>query len=253
MQEALRLEMLEAIGVKPLLPRYRFTLAKNSQPPVEQLGEPIVDEPMAYADVSEIPAITEDISADVAPVSSRSAALSEELSVLDSIKHTLAGTTAETSKPLRFRLRFVRVGELLMLLSQPALEWKEQKPAQQFFQDIYWALSGKRAEFWNEAQFEWPPSKQFPFAADVDMARQTLLSFLQQQMQQPPAQWVLAWGEEAVEQLLDEAAGVGEVAFCEPYKILQLKPLNSYWQEPQSKALLWQQLQVVRKAMSIDA
>jgi hypothetical protein len=154
---------------------------------------------------------------------------------------------------IKYRHRLVRVGELLMLLDQPSLEWHDNEQCKTFFADIYFALTSKKFEYWSDTQFDWPPVKNFPYANDATVAQQSLQAFVDEQVQQPPCKWVLVWGQSVTRSLLGKALAAGEMEFMGNLPVLVIENYQDYWREPVKKQILWQQLQVVKKSLAGNA
>lgn len=279
MLESQRREIMEAMGVRILLPRFQLCAAKPSCRLVELNSEPVNN---ANTDQIELPVnaqhknislesltavfsetkIEAEVNTEAHTTTHTDAAenltlgkhalpanIAQELNALVDIKKTLQAKEYSKELALKFRYRLIRVGELLMLVDQPTIEWQESTAAKQFFSDIYFALTDKKPEYFSEAQFDWPPAKQFPYAHDREMAKQTLHSFMQEQMQQPACLWILLWGPQLTINLFELAPKIGEVDFINNTSALVLDSMQHYWQEPASKVLLWQSLQTVKKSL----
>lgn len=292
MHDASRREILHAMGLKTLQPRFVLANAKPSpvivaveeqagstkdpsgidglqtsqldqvqavaghlaghlDSPVQPLSEPQSQAQQTPVAIDSLTAeLEKNLGASVA--NNKSLNVDDELSALNDIKQQLD----EAAKPLRFRLRLVRVGELLMVLNQPALEWQEEKNAQKFFSDIYYAIKREQsANVWQSVQFDWPPSKNLPFAEDMDMARQTCCSFIQEQMReihQVSAKHIIVWGKPLTDYILTEKIDVGEIAFMEDIPVLCVDELEHYWTEPENKRLLQQYLQSVKLEVTAE-
>ena len=272
--------ILDAMGVKLLHPRYRFVAAKPSPLLTTNIAAAnsnqgaVANEPAEVAkDVSDVEKPLQRQTPDPAISGSTLGVKTQQESKLESVAEVLADlrplqTSAEKlatkntadaalspstgAKPLKFRYRFIRVGALLMMIEQPALEWKFEQEAKKFFSYIYFALSAKQFEYWHEVQFDWPPGKQFAFAEDHSVARETLLNFVKQQCQHPRANHILLWGNGCSQHLFDDLAAVGELLEYDELNLLQLHSLTDYWQQPENKKLLWQYLQPIRKALTTD-
>lgn len=258
MLDARREEMLQAMGVRMLYSRLQMPGAKIPAMVPVAIPDVLPGADPASADQRHLSPQTEVIPVEgEVPVQSTgrslSASISRELDL--PAPAPVAATVMHDSKPrekaLRFRCRIIRINELLMLVDQPMLEWHEANKAKPFFADIYFALTGKIPEFWSEAEFDWPPSRQFPHANNKAMAREALQSFLQQQLQQSGCNWLLAWGDRLGDNLFDQMPQAG-MGFIGSASVLLLEPLQYYWQDPPKKKLLWQMLQVVSKSLGAN-
>lgn len=160
-------------------------------------------------------------------------------SALETKANTNVGPISET---IRFRHRVIRVGELLMLIDQPLLEWAEEKKHCAFFNDIYFALYKKLPEYWQQSIFEWPPSKHFPMANDSDMAFATFTGFLQEHMQQPECHSIICWGEAVAKNVIDEPITIGDLLTANTIPVLVVDEVQQYLRHPLLKKSLWQAL-----------
>lgn len=277
MLESQRVELLSAMGVKAFHPRFQLAAAKPSiqlPKPVSSAAVVATDSPVLQSSqsdpVANIPvrsgSLVEQAQqilqsqqvagmqaalSDAESASTQASSIPSSLPQIDvgvskaakqlSVTENDVDTDSET-KALRFRQRLIRVGEYLMLLDQPALEWQDEKAAQQFFADIYFALHKKRPEFYASDIFEWPPAKNFPNAHDVNLAKSTLSGFLQRTMSNPECQFLICWGINAATYLIDKPA-VGQLSEYRHRPLLVADELSNYWQHPARKRLLWADLQ----------
>lgn len=239
-------QVLEDIGISLLQPRFVFPAAKAGQALVfEPLPPPAQAEP-AHTATHDAPAQASQ--SGPAPAAAGIAELSRTLGLPAAAPAPVATVpapdAAAPSASLRYRLRLVRVGRLLMLLDQPALQWAEQQAALRFFADIHFYLFGEPAAECSETVFTWPPARQFPLADDADCARQTLATFVSG-FAGDDVSWLLLWGETVTGRLLGKTVDKGEVLLHERLRLLQLDEVSAYWRQPASKRLLWQYLQAI--------
>jgi hypothetical protein len=261
MQEGQRRSLLESMGLRILRPRFRLTAAKPSPGLIIENAD-VTQTPqtvMASADVlirpviSEMPAVAV-INTDMnSPATAMASLFFEKKSAVGSLVDKSIETSGVTVKIIRYRHRLVRVGELLMLLDQPTLEWHDHEHCKVFFADIYFALTGKKFEYWSDKQFDWPPVKNFPYANDETVAQQSLQAFVDEQVQQPPCKSVLVWGQSVARSLLGKTLAAGEMEFMGNLPVLVVENYQDYWREPVKKQILWQQLQVVKKSLAGNA
>lgn len=240
--ESWQQEAFEAMGVTLLQPRFAFPAARAGHAVVT----PVQEKPVTVkADSPSAPSPD----TDTGPAFD-----------VSRLAEGLSGSPAET-KPvvepgeapggartaLRFRLRLMRFGKLLMLVDQPMLQWPDEQAAKAFFADIHYFIFGAMADDFNDQVFTWPPAKQFPLADDINCARQTVAGFIREMTADCDKPWLLLWGPQVAECLVENRSGNGEVVLQDNYRLLQLEPLSHYWQSPASKHLLWQHLQVIKK------
>ena len=274
MIELQRQEMLQAMGLKILQPRFQLLGAKISAT-LDVVSSPVssdltpVDaqiEAVVQADSQAVqsqtavqekntqaPSLVEQAEEIIQQQQTEAtakirASLLDEL-VVDksvSVKEEKTTITAAKKDTLRYRHRFIRVDELLFVINQPALEWQQAKEAKQFFSDIYYALNDRRPAYWSELQFDWPPSKQFPLAADKQVAQQTLHSFMQQQMTVNTCNSIVVWGKTVASNIFSDIPQLGELTFIDDSHVLLVDDYLNYWQQPESKRLLWQYLQALK-------
>ena len=269
MQEALRRMMLEDMGLRVYQPRFQFPGAKASVAlsqgnMLDNVADDVVIRPVAETSSSNtatqslsdkahniFPSETvSDITQETVQAAS-SPVFSEQVSELFPDKTVLQIPVTGQSEvmPIRFRYRIVRVGDFLMLVDQPTLEWSDAARCKSFFSEVHFALTNKRYEYWQDAQFDWPPVKHFPMANNEEMSKQALHTFVQQHLHQPPCRWIFLWGEPLTRQMLEQPVNTGDTGFWCDIPVLALGSCQQYWQEPQKKKLLWQYLQSVKKSL----
>lgn len=267
-----RVELLATMGLKTLQPRFQLSAAKPSVAlsPLENILTP------APAEASEAVVAGVETSGTLVEqaaqilqqqkmqnVTGQLAGVSQVLTVDTAVSAVANTTDAPTllenkvdkedekliDKPLRFRQRLLRCGEFLMLIDQPALQWQEERQAKQFFDELYYAFNRKRAEFFASEVFEWPPTRNFPNAHNIDTARATFNGFLQPKMNNPECVWIICWGEAAAKNFIDAEFEVGKIIEFQGRSVLMVNELTSYWQQPESKRLLWLDLQNLKKTL----
>ena len=212
-------EILQAMGVNLLSARFDLPYAKPSSPApvIEKIAEPALIEPAANAP--------------------------ELFRLLDVEKAPVAQKTPVIEKPLilSFRQHLVRLDHLLCLLepSEPALN---EKAVLVFLHDIYLALYGKTAQDVRQTVFTWPPVKELPMSNTWQTAQQTFLGFIHDMLGAHQPAIALSFGS-AASYLSEKPLALAQLDSLPSFKLLALEKLTFYWQNPEQKALLWQQLQ----------
>lgn len=282
MQELQRAGLLDAMGLKVFQPRFQLVRAKASMAlePSQQAevvdsssslegamtgAATVVEQANQMLQQQQIQSVTGQLTTSVKPhveqsknhdnvdVLTRpsSAALLVEgrKRVSDSVVEAKLHNGVDSAvQSIRFRHRVVRVGDMLMIVDQPALQWGDEKKNCAFFNDIYFSLHKKLPEYWQQSVFEWPPSKNFPMANDRDMASATLNGFLKEHMQQPECHSIVCWGEAVSRHFIDESVAVGEIARFGSIPVLVVDEVQQYWLEPSRKQVLWQALLTLKNA-----
>ena len=280
MLESQRVDILQAMGLKTLQPRFQLDAAKPSavltvvadntalvsdhsvqasadadtaSPAVIPVAGTLVEQAAELLRQQQMQDVTGQLATAEAATAAQPQAVSVS-SVLDAAPADTNDATVATAKdkPLKFRQRLLRCGESLMVVDQPALQWQDEKNARIFFEDIYFSLYKKRAEFYASDVFEWPPAKNFVNAQDITAARATFSGFLQSKLQYPPCEWLICWGENATRYLIEDDYQLGKICDFQGRKLLMADDLISYWQNPQSKRLLWDYLQTLHASLADD-
>lgn len=254
--QAWQQEALQSMGLSLLEPRFDFPAAGPSvqlwQGPQSRVAQSAANAPEAALEQP----VSKAASTLQAPKTKvETAAQATQASALSMLAE-LGVTAAEVERPaqrqskaaaLRFRLRLVRFDHVLMLLDQPTLYWQDEQLSLAFFNDIYFALFAAQPTVVSSQVFEWPPSKNYPHAQDIQQARQTFTSFTEHMFSDVGSPIVLSWGR-AADFLQDALATTGQYQEQSGLQLLQLEALHHYWQSADHKRELWQQLQVIRAA-----
>jgi hypothetical protein len=251
MLESQRQDILTSMGLKVLQPRFQLLGAKASvvlieeQKNTEEVLTVVADEKIKEP-VSAVSQETAQAGPAVMP-SSLFGGLQE------AAKPSASVNKKPTAEAIKYRHRLLRFGELMMIIDQPSVEWHDANSCKSFFADVYFALTEKKPEYYMDAQFDWPPSKHFPYANDKDMSQQALQAFIQEHLQQVPCKWILLWGGNVRSSTFDLQLAVGETEFLHNVPVLQLDTYQEYWQSPFKKAMLWQYLQAIKKSLAKNA
>lgn len=242
MLESQRISLLNAMGMKTVQPRFQLSAAKPSLVLVPEASKAPAPQPESES-VQPAATVVEK-AANILRDQQMQAAVStlQEANPKKVVIPEEKTSEKKSEKPLRFRLRLVRCGEFMMIMDQPALKWQDEKQAQAFFADIYFALYKKRPEFYATDEFVWPPTKNFPNAHDATTARATFSGFLQPKMTNPECLWLVCWGESAAKYLLEDAQKMGELTQFQDSPVLIADELLTYWQQPLRKKILWADL-----------
>jgi len=168
---------------------------------------------------------------------------------------------------LKFQHLFYQVDDLLVVidpnvdteaqalldLSSLKLSTENIKGLKQFLHDIYLFSFGTRPSQLLQSQFEWPPNRKMPSAiVQEDMAYSTEQAFIATLAEQQNFKAVMVFSSGNLCSLMSQPA-VGDVATSifelQERPLLVAKPIHFYWQNPQSKAELWQQIQRLQQSL----
>lgn len=264
MQESQRTAILNAFGVKPLYPRFALTGSKASLKLSEEISDSssqdqtLLSQTVPTSDAIQSQAIASMVDAPVtsshstdAPESTQLEApikkdIKAEISLLANIKADLEDK--KSVKPLKLRYRVFQLGFMQMLVEQPNVEFSHSRVCQKFFSQLYYFLTDQKDFKFSESQFDWPPSKQFPMADSKETAAQACKSFLKEKSVDE-VKWLVIWGNSFEPFFSEEKLAVGEVLTDEIH-MLQLDSIESYFNVPENKKLLWQHLQAIKKSLA---
>ncbi|CAA0115199.1 Uncharacterised protein [BD1-7 clade bacterium] len=279
MQEWQRAECLEAMGLRVFQPRFELLGAKPSTVLDEdEFGATSVPEaatgrvesslssegqgsPKAASDIlrgiaqdADAPkpnsrpklstsSIGQSVLADAGIVSVPSDGVGGQDASLSSIKRTLNQQSKQAqASVLRYRLRIVAIGDLMMVLEQPTLEWLDESTALSFFADLHFALLRRMPEREQivQAQFNWPPSRHLGVLDSPDAAREMLGGFIAEHANQRQVSAFMLWGKPVSDYLFDSPMVIDQHATYLNTPVVQLASLQDYWADPLQKRQLWQ-------------
>jgi hypothetical protein len=256
MQEALRQQMLQAMGQTVLLPRFVLPNAKPSAllAQAAEAEKPTVNAETAVENVT-VAAVeaTENIENTESNAANKQSAKALKALLGDAVANIAIDAAAETAKQAKtavapFRHRLVIFSGMMFLLDQPSLEWQDEKTQLQFFHNIFQAVTNKRSELMLQDKFQWPPGKGLPLADSEAKAIEQ--AFITAQAEKYQARWLIICGEKVAEQLLDSKLEAGEAGFISSLNCLVMHEPQHYFQQPLHKRILWQSLQVVCQSFS---
>lgn len=230
MQEHQRQQILQAMGVAVLQPRFVFAGAKDSK----------VLEALAPVKKAELNTPLQETEAKPSGAPSTEEKFDGPLKSLKDIvafgheqKDDSKKSTAKTPS-LRYRHRIVACGSIIFVVDQPELEWQQGDAKLRFMQDIYQALFAKPCEALKQDTFAWPIT-----GIDDSHAKATEQAFIEGLAKQYQAKCVVLFAKTLAPLLMDENTVNGLPAIA-------VEPIEHYWQNPLAKAELWQSLQSLR-------
>lgn len=234
MQEALRQQMLQAMGRQVLVPRFAFP---NAKPSVVLSPEPVCKQVLQPK--AEVVAASEAAPASIAVDKTVISEMFKE--TLQQVSNMPDEKVHEQNKPYRHCL--VIFSGIIFLLDRPSIEWLEEPQHMQFLNNVFQAVTNKRTELNLQDKFEWPPGKGslLPDSESKGIEQ----AFLVAQAQRYSARWLVICSEEVAGKVLEEPVQSGEAAFVGELSTLVMHDVQHYINNPLHKRILWQSLQLV--------
>ena len=236
MKESLRVQMLDAIGITPLVPRFVLSGARLSP----------------QCDRSDLLLSTADATIAV-PVPERSVrpALTPAIAssvVVEPSQPPLAKRSAQQSvAQLRLQVNLLQHHARCFSLL-PAYTSSFQAEADQFVHAVFKSM-GINTPVVTLQTFRWPFANNAKLDQGPAALRQALGSFLLHAVREP-ASVVLLWGHDLARHLVEDAStSVREFELSSAVRVIAVHRVQDYFSEPLRKRDLWQQLGVVKSAL----
>jgi len=259
MNEAARLQMLAAIGIAPLVPRFVLDGARPS--PQCAVDVPDVTVESAQAIPSPVPVQTASLST---PATAEKAAGPQSPRLdLDSwaepVRQDAARTQSPSAKadaraesaPLRLQVSLIQHHARCFSLL-PVYRAEFQPEADQFLRAVMLSLGIASAPLATQV-FRWP----FANNAKVDLGpsalREALGGFIQHVAREQDSV-VLLWGLDLARHLRDDVGGqTGEFTLSPTLRAIATHRVQDYFNEPLRKRELWQQLLALKLVLKTGA
>jgi len=253
MNEAARLQILDAIGIMPLVPRFVLPGAKPSpQGEVVQLENlPLATQPVVQVPpkVFDSPQAATQVERPSATKSAPSARIDIDIPDAAARREPIASGAAENgaaAEQVRLQVCLCQHHPRLFSLL-PLYRADFQQEADQFIAAVAKSV-GVQPQAAAPQVFRWPYVNNPKLDHGINALRETLAAFVKQSAREPGCV-LLLWGADLSRYLpVPAITAPGEFALGENLRVIAVRRVQDYFNEPQLKRELWQQISALKPA-----